>query len=109
MKAVVPVRIKLEFSKTSIGLFKVAAAVPAIPKVISPREPVVAQFRNVGRFLELLRDAGLAPQTHALMADSIAVAANSPAGTTCCGEVDLTPDQLKILRLDSVLQKESAR
>ena len=97
-------QIKLAFSKTGLGLFKVTAAIPSIPKVISPREPVIAQFKDEGRFLELLHDAELDPETHARMAGTIAAVANSPDGAACCEEFDLTPAQLKILHLASVLE-----
>jgi hypothetical protein len=98
------VQIKLAFSKTGLGLFKVTAAIPASPKAISPREPVIAQFRDEGRFLELLRDAELDPETHARLVGTIAAAANSPDGAACCEEIDLTPEQLKILHLASVIE-----
>jgi hypothetical protein len=97
------VRIKLTFSITGLGLFKVTA-VPTMPKIISPREPVLAQFRDEGRFLSLLRDAELDPETHALLVGTVAAAANSPDGTACCEEIDLTPLQLKALHLASVIE-----
>ena len=88
---------------SGLGLFKVTA-VPTMPKMISPREPVLAQFRDEGRFLALLQDADLDPETHALLAGTVAAAAKSPDATACCEEIDLTPEQLKILHLASVIE-----
>lgn len=99
-------QIKLQFSKTSLGLFKVTAAAPAIPRVISPREAVVAQFKNEGKFLDLLRYAELAPRIHALLVRTVADATHSHDGTSCSVEVDLSPAQLELLGLDSVLVPE---
>lgn len=96
-------QIKLAFSKTGLGLFKVTA-VPTAPKIISPREPVIAQFKDEGRFLELLHHAELDPETHARLVSTVADVASSPDEAECCEEFDLTPSQLKILHLASVLE-----
>ena len=95
-------QIKLVFSNTGLGLFTVTA-VPTTPKVISPREPVLVQFKNESRFLELLHHAELNPEAHALLVGTITAAADTPGRTACCEAIELTPAQLESLHLASVL------
>jgi hypothetical protein len=95
--------LKLAFSYDPSDLFRVTAVVTDGSRHAT--EPVVAQYKNEGFFYNLLLDAGIEAETQARLIHAIAAAATSPTAAACCEEVELTPDQLTMLRLGSVLSQ----
>jgi hypothetical protein len=95
-------KIKLAFSHTSFGLFKITAA--SIERKHQP-QPIIALYRDESVFLALLLDAKVDPETHAQIVTSVAAAATGPSSAACCEDVDLTTQQLELLHLESVLSQ----
>ncbi|WP_213805794.1 hypothetical protein [Granulicella sp. dw_53] len=95
-------QIKLAFSHTPLALFRVTAVVNG--RKHAP-QPIVTQYRDEGVFLDLLLEAEIDPATHAELIQAVAAAATAPNSAACCEDVDLTPEQLEILRLEPVLSQ----
>jgi hypothetical protein len=93
--------LKLVFSYDPSDLFRVTAVISN--GLRHAPEPVVAQYRNEKTFYDLLLEANVATETHTRLVHAIATAATSPNFAACCEAVELTPNQLRILRLAKVL------
>jgi hypothetical protein len=98
-------RLKLAFSYAPSDLFRVTAVVKD-GRSHSP-EPVIAQYKKEGVFCDLLLEADIDPETQVKLFHAISAAITAPDSATCCEDVEFSPEQLEILRLDSVLTQRT--
>jgi hypothetical protein len=97
--------LKLAFSYDPSDLFRVTAVV--VDGRSHAPEPVVAQYRNEKVFYDLLLEADVDTETHARLVHAISSTITAPDSVTCCEDVEFSPEQLEVLRLDSVLSQRT--
>jgi hypothetical protein len=88
----------LQLSKTFKGLVRVKASIGR------SAESVIAIYENEDAFLKLVRHADLDDSTVSTLENMVANAFSSPRRPTCCADIQLTNEQLRVLRLRAILQ-----
>ena len=97
--------LNLAFSYDPSNLFRVTAVV-ANGRNHAP-QPIVAQYKNEKAFYDLLLKANVETETHARLVHAISSTLTAPDSATCCEEIEFSPGQLEVLRLDSVLSQRT--
>jgi hypothetical protein len=96
--------LKLAFGSSSSGLFKVTAS--STGRKHSP-EPVVVLFKDKSVFLTLLDRANIDLETRSRLVQAITASVSAPGSAACCAQVELSREELEILRLEIVLSQST--
>jgi hypothetical protein len=84
---------KLAFNKTILGTLRVSAT------AVHRSDHVLSVYDNDEAFVRLLEVSGLDTQAAASLKGSAELAFGTPGTPACCEEVELTTEQLNVLRL----------
>ena len=84
---------KLSFTKTADGLLRVSASVGLAS------EHVIAIYQSDLAFLHLLKHAGLTQEAIAKLECAVEIGFGPARTPACCEEVELSDNQLSLLRL----------
>ena len=84
---------RLSFTKTADGLLRVSASVGRAS------EHVIAIYQSDLAFLHLLKHAGLAQEVIDKLERAVEIGFGPARTPACCEEVELSADQLSLLRL----------